>query len=69
MTTMDKYDRQNRTYGSDATIKLNQSSVIVIGLSGIANETCKNLILSGILLIFSRKLFQKAVFRYKIDQS
>ena len=48
MTTMDKYDRQNRTYGSDATIKLNQSSVIVIGLSGIANETCKNLILSGI---------------------
>lgn len=46
---MGRYDRQNRTYGEDATIKLANSKVVIIGLSGgLATETCKNLILSGI---------------------
>ena len=45
---MERYDRQNRTYGEEATMKLATSVAIIIGLSGgLATETCKNLVLSG----------------------
>ena len=44
-----RYDRQNRTYGKEATTTLSNSTVVVIGLSGgLATESCKNLLLSGV---------------------
>lgn len=46
---LERYDRQNRTYGKEATMSLSNSTVVVIGLSGgLATETCKNLLLSGV---------------------
>ena len=46
---LERYDRQNRTYGKEATTTLSNSTVIVIGLSGgLATESCKNLLLSGV---------------------
>jgi ubiquitin-activating enzyme E1 len=43
------YDRQSRTYGLDATSKLLDSTVYIIGLkNGYASEICKNLSLSGV---------------------
>jgi ubiquitin-activating enzyme E1 len=49
---LDRYDRQNRTYGSEATKTLTNSTVVIVGLSGgLATESCKNLILSGVLNI------------------
>lgn len=49
---MNRFDRQNRTYGAEATLKLNTSSVVIVGLNGLATETCKNLCLSGIKKIY-----------------
>lgn len=47
------YDRQIRTYGVDAVIKMSSSSVLVIGLAGgIATEVCKNLALGGVKNIY-----------------
>jgi ubiquitin-activating enzyme E1 len=44
-----RYDRQNRTYGTEATSSLSNSTIIINGLSGgLATETCKNLLLSGV---------------------
>ena len=41
------YDRQMRTYGMDVINKINQSSVLIIGLSkGLGTEIGKNLSLS-----------------------
>jgi len=52
INNLSMYDRQNRTYGIDATKSLTTSTVVVIGLSGgLATETCKNLILSGVMNI------------------
>ena len=49
---LDMYDRQNRTYGTEATKTLTSSTVVVFGLSGgLATESCKNLILSGVMNI------------------
>ena len=43
------YDRQIRTFGKDATLKINSSSVTIIGLEkGLATEIAKNLALCGI---------------------
>jgi len=45
----DRYDRQNRTYGKKATQQLSNSTIIIIGLAGgLATESCKNLLLSGV---------------------
>jgi molybdopterin/thiamine biosynthesis adenylyltransferase len=46
---LDKYDRQNRTYGKDGTQKLQKATVIIKGpLADITYEVCKNLVLSGV---------------------
>lgn len=46
---MEKYDRQNRTIGVDATKKLVNSTAVIIGLKdGLATETSSKLILSGV---------------------
>ncbi len=43
------YDRQNRTYGVEATKLIQSSCVYIIGLkNGYASEICKNLALSGV---------------------
>ena len=45
----ERYDRQNRTYGKQATQQLSNSTIIIIDLTGgLATETCKNLLLSGV---------------------
>lgn len=49
LTEQERYDRQNRTYGKEATQSLINSTVVVIGLNGgLATESCKNLLLSGV---------------------
>jgi ubiquitin-activating enzyme E1 len=43
------YDRQIRTFGKEATLKINSSSVTIIGLEkGLGTEIAKNLALCGI---------------------
>ena len=47
------YDRQIRTYGEDAVIKMASSSVTIIGLeNGLCTEIAKNLTLGGIKNIY-----------------
>jgi len=47
------YDRQIRTFGKDATIKINSSSVTIIGLEkGLGTEIAKNLALCGIKKLY-----------------
>ena len=46
---MNRYSRQNLTYGNSATEKLFYSKVVLIGLGGgLATEIAKNLLLSGL---------------------
>ncbi|KAK3728135.1 hypothetical protein QZH41_019450 [Actinostola sp. cb2023] len=42
------YDRQIRLWGLDAQKRLRASSILVIGMTGVGAEICKNLILSGV---------------------
>jgi ubiquitin-activating enzyme E1 len=45
----ERYDRQIRTFGKEATFKITNSSVAIIGLEkGLATEVAKNLALCGI---------------------
>jgi ubiquitin-activating enzyme E1 len=47
------YDRQIRTYGENATLKITTSSVVCIGLEkGLSTEILKNLVLMGINKIY-----------------
>jgi ubiquitin-activating enzyme E1 len=47
------YDRQIRTFGQTATIRINSSSVCIIGLKkGLATEIAKNLVLCGIKTLY-----------------
>lgn len=49
----DRYDRQIRTFGLNATCKLNYSNVAIIGLNkGLSTEILKNLALCGIQNLF-----------------
>lgn len=42
------YDRQIRVWGADAQRKLSKARVLVVGMSGVIAETCKNIVLAGI---------------------
>ncbi|KAF4589760.1 Molybdenum cofactor biosynthesis, MoeB [Ophiocordyceps camponoti-floridani] len=42
------YDRQIRLWGIDAQAKIQNSSVLLITMRGLANETAKNLVLAGV---------------------
>ncbi|KAG0565130.1 hypothetical protein M758_8G162400 [Ceratodon purpureus] len=42
------YDRQIRVWGVDAQRKLSKARVLVVGMSGVVAETCKNIVLAGI---------------------
>jgi ubiquitin-like 1-activating enzyme E1 A len=42
------YDRQIRLWGLEAQNRMRQSNILVIGLSAIANEVVKNIVLAGI---------------------
>jgi len=56
------YDRQIRTFGLNATLKINASSVAVIGLEqGLATEILKNLALCGILNLY---LVKDGIIKY-----
>lgn len=49
----ERYDRQIRTFGEDATKKINASSIGIIGLrKGLGTEVAKNLALCGIKRLF-----------------
>lgn len=55
---MNLYDRQIRTYGMDALLKITSSSILIFGLEGgLATEVGKNLVLGGIknLYLFDDK--------------
>eukprot|EP00252_Welwitschia_mirabilis_P008825 TRINITY_DN2102_c0_g3_i1.p1 TRINITY_DN2102_c0_g3~~TRINITY_DN2102_c0_g3_i1.p1 ORF type:complete len:329 (-),score=85.45 TRINITY_DN2102_c0_g3_i1:117-1070(-) len=42
------YDRQIRVWGVDAQKRLSKSRVLVIGVTGVVSELCKNLVLAGL---------------------
>lgn len=42
------YDRQIRLWGLEAQNRMRGSTVLVLGLRGVAHETIKNLVLAGI---------------------
>jgi ubiquitin-like 1-activating enzyme E1 A len=43
-----QYDRQIRLWGLEAQKRLRSSSVLVVGMQGLAAEVCKNIVLAGI---------------------
>jgi molybdopterin/thiamine biosynthesis adenylyltransferase len=53
-TERDVYDRQIRLWGVDAQSKMTSSKLLVIGMTGLAAEVCKNLILAGINLTLGK---------------
>jgi len=55
---MSLYDRQVRTYGEEASKRINSSNVVVYGLGGLGTEICKNLALGGVknLYLYDRDL-------------
>lgn len=58
----ERYDRQIRTFGKEATIKINNGSVAIIGLEkGLATEISKNLALCGIQNLY---LLDNDLIRY-----
>jgi ubiquitin-activating enzyme E1 len=48
LNTLNKFSRQNATFGAETTAKLIKMKVIVYGLRGIGAETSKNLALQGV---------------------
>ncbi|KAJ3023581.1 SUMO-activating enzyme subunit 1 [Thoreauomyces humboldtii] len=44
----DLYDRQIRLWGMEAQQRMRQAKILVAGVSGLSNEICKNLVLSGV---------------------
>ena len=42
------YDRQIRLWGVEAQSRMQKSTVLLLGLSGIHTEACKNLVLAGV---------------------
>lgn len=42
------YDRQIRLWGLDAQNRMRQAHVLVVGMTGLTNELCKNIVLAGI---------------------
>lgn len=42
------YDRQIRLWGVEAQQRLRKSKILLVGLSGLGNEVCKNILLAGI---------------------
>ncbi len=61
------FDRQNRTYGIDATKLIQSSCIYIIGLkNGYASEICKNLALSGIkkLILLGNDIIDEEDIKY-----
>ena len=42
------YDRQIRLWGVEAQQRLRKARILLVGLSGLGNEVCKNILLAGI---------------------
>ncbi|KAG0243677.1 SUMO-activating enzyme subunit 1 [Actinomortierella wolfii] len=42
------YDRQIRLWGIEAQHRMRNSSILVVGMRGLSNEVCKNLVLAGV---------------------
>ncbi|SBT71538.1 ubiquitin activating enzyme (E1) subunit Aos1, putative [Plasmodium malariae] len=67
------YDRQLRLWGVKAQNRMLKSSVLIIGLSGINIEICKNLILNGINLtiiddnIVDEEMIENIFFLNELD--
>ncbi|KAJ3131137.1 hypothetical protein HK100_006741, partial [Physocladia obscura] len=56
------YDRQIRLWGLEAQNRMRNARILVIGVTGISNEICKNLVLAGvgnITLLDHRKVTER----------
>lgn len=42
------YDRQIRLWGLEAQQRMRNSTILIAGITGLANETIKNLVLAGV---------------------
>merc|ERR1711936_982034 len=42
------YDRQIRLWGVEAQQRLRKAKILLVGLKGLGNEICKNILLAGI---------------------
>ncbi|KAF9974897.1 SUMO-activating enzyme subunit 1 [Actinomortierella ambigua] len=42
------YDRQIRLWGIEAQHRMRNASILIVGIRGLSNEVCKNLVLAGI---------------------
>ena len=48
LVALNKFSRQNATFGAETTAKLIKMKVIIFGLRGVGAETAKNLALQGV---------------------
>ncbi|KAJ7530843.1 hypothetical protein O6H91_14G021500 [Diphasiastrum complanatum] len=58
------YDRQIRVWGVEAQKRLSKSRVLVVGITGVVAEVCKNIVLAGIgklTLLDDKPLSEEAV--------
>ncbi|ORZ16820.1 hypothetical protein BCR41DRAFT_380919 [Lobosporangium transversale] len=42
------YDRQIRLWGLEAQHRMRNASILIVGIRGLSNEVCKNIILAGV---------------------
>ncbi|KAG9296401.1 hypothetical protein G9A89_014993 [Geosiphon pyriformis] len=42
------YDRQIRLWGIEAQQRMRNSNILIVGMRGLSNEVCKNLVLAGV---------------------
>ncbi|KAJ3412040.1 serine/threonine-protein kinase M1 [Chytridiales sp. JEL 0842] len=42
------YDRQIRLWGLEAQTKMRRASILIVGVTGLTNEICKNIVLAGV---------------------
>ena len=52
-----RYDRQIRFWGDEGQSSIQQARICVFGLSALASEILKSLVLAGFLILFNNKLF------------
>lgn len=46
-----RYDRQIRVWGAEAQMRIQNSRILILGLSGMMPEVCKNLVLAGMNVV------------------
>uniref|UniRef100_T2M420 SUMO-activating enzyme subunit 1 n=1 Tax=Hydra vulgaris TaxID=6087 RepID=T2M420_HYDVU len=61
------YDRQIRLWGVEAQQRLRNAKILVVGLSSLGNEVCKNILLAGIhhMTMLDDTILSKEDFNYQ----